>query len=283
MVNKSIISDHTGNDIRISNVMNYENSVYFHGFSAKYVCSGNEFYLLNNKKLSVSSGEYVLGNQNTSASVIIDSTLPVKGICIDISKEKINEIIDFGFKNNKQFKKFIFEQEWIVNKYITSNTHLGYALHQLATNFENIHAGNTDFSEEIFYSIAECIVKDQEQAFKQFQNLKAVKEETNGRVFNFIHDAKNYMDTHFLENINLEDISLESKLSVYHFIRLFNTVFQITPYQYLLQKRLDFAKGRLLEGADITDITYQTGFSNPANFSKAFKNQFGKSPRNFLK
>ncbi|HEU4496866.1 MAG TPA: helix-turn-helix domain-containing protein, partial [Flavobacterium sp.] len=75
----------------------------------------------------------------------------------------------------------------------------------------------------------------------------------------------------------------ESKISQYHFIRLFKSIFKISPYQYIIKKRLELAKVLLACGTGIPDASYQTGFSSPANFSKAFKSQFGTSPKNFLK
>lgn len=281
-MNKSILSDKFGNDIRISSVSSYDGQVKFENFSAKYVVSGHETYCINNKKYVVASGEYIVGNKNTEGATLIESKKPVNGICLDVSKSVIDEIIDFRFDHYQGFKKFIFEQEWMVNKYQDYNTNLGYALKQLSHKFDAINDGDLTFNHEIFYSIAECIVKDHENLFKQFQSLKAVKEETNGRLLNFIYDAKNFIDNCFLENIDIEQIAIESKLSQYHFIRLFKTIFNITPYQYILQKRLDFARRQLLEGKSIIDVTYRTNFSNPANFSKAFKNQFGQSPKNML-
>lgn len=283
VTNKSIISDCSGNDIRVSSVNTYESKANFNFFSAKYVHSGEEFYYLNNRKYEILSGEYVVGNSNTEGSILIDSIKPVTGICIDISQEKITEVIDFTFEENTSFKQFIFEQEWMVQKYDARNTNLGYAINQIALKYDELTSGKNYFSDEIFYSIAECIVTDQKNIFNQFRSLKSVKEETNGRLFNFVYDAKNYIDAHFLDKINLDQIASESKLSQYHFIRLFKNVFGISPYQYILKKRLEFAKTLLLEGYNIIDITYQTGFSNPANFSKAFKLQFNKSPKNFLK
>ncbi|MEM0543408.1 AraC family transcriptional regulator [Flavobacterium sp. j3] len=280
LINKAIASDNSGNEIRVSSVFNYENKIEFNNFSAKYVLSGKELYQLNNKKYSVSSGEYVVGNKSIEASIIIDSKEPVKGICIDIAKSKIEEIIDFSFSKNQTFKKFIFEQEWMSKKYNAASTNLGYAINQIAQKVEENNTEKTFFTNDIFYSLAECIVKDQEYIFTHFQSLKAIKEETNGKLLDFIYDAKNFMDTHYLDKINLDTIALEAKISQYHFIRLFKKMFNVTPYQYISQKRLHLAKALLLEGTEIIDCTYITGFSNPANFSKAFKNEFGIPPKN---
>lgn len=63
VINKSLISDFNGNEIRVSNIMNYESEIHFHSFSAKYVHSGEEYYNLNNKNYKISSGEYIVGNR----------------------------------------------------------------------------------------------------------------------------------------------------------------------------------------------------------------------------
>lgn len=278
--NKKIITDEFGNEIRFSNVLKFDNSVKFSSFSAKYVVVGDESYTINGKKHKVSSGEYIIGNETIDASILIDSSKPVTGICIDISKDKISEIIDYSFENNQSFKKFLFEQEWVVNKYRVENTNLGYAINQLALKRQDIANGKKYLSNEIFYTIAECIVNDQEKIFSQFKDLKAVREETNGRLLNFIYDSKNFIDSNFLENISLEQIAMESKLSQYHYIRLFKKIFKITPYQYIIFKKLDYAKMLLNSGEPILEVAYKTGFSSPNNFSRAYKNYFGISPKN---
>lgn len=277
--NKKIINDEFGNEVRFSKVLQFENQVNFFDFSAKYVVFGDEYYTINGKQFKVSSGEYIVGNEHIDAAIVIDSNETVSGICIDISKDKISEIIDYNYENNDQFKKFLFDQEWLVNKYKVEHTHLGYAMHQIASKIEAIANGKNVLNNEIFYTVAECIVKDQELIFSQFKNLKAVKEDTNGRLLNFIYDSKNFIDSNYLENISLEEIAKESKLSQYHYIRLFKKVFNTTPYQYIIQKRLEHSKNLICDGFSIMEAAYSSGFSGPANFSRAYKNYFGVPPK----
>jgi AraC-like DNA-binding protein len=281
LTNKKIYSDTKGNELRLSSVIQTEQKVNFQNFSAKYVVSGNENYTINNRKIALSQGEYVIGNKNTTSSVIIDNSKPVNGICIDIAKELITDIIDYQYQNATAFSSFLFDQEWMVQKYNVKNTFLGYALTQLSADFENINNGNTMVNKELFYAVAECIVKDQSHVFQSFSRLKSVKQETNGRLFNFIYDAKNYIDNNFLEKISIEIITREATLSEYHFIRLFKTVFNTTPYQYIVQKRLDFALELLKNQYSISDIAIVLGYTDIPAFSNAFKLHYGFSPRNF--
>lgn len=275
---KNIFSDHQGNSFRISSVLQVEQEATFQNFSAKYVVSGNENYLLNNRKFEVKEGEYLIGNKNTFSKVSIDNTTPVNGICIDISKKIITEIIEHQFDNPHHFSRFLFEQEWSSQKYNSKNTFLGYALQQLSLEFNHLASGKLSVNNELFYAIAENIVKDQSLIFERFSQLKAIKEETNGRLFNYVHDAKNFIDLNYLQDINLEQISIEAKLSQYHFIRLFKTIFGNSPYQYILKKKFQFAKELLENEYSTTTVSDLLGYNDTAAFSNAFKNHFGFYP-----
>lgn len=281
LANKSIFSDKYGNALRLSTVIHADQKVNFNHFSAKYVVSGKENYTINNKKFDIKGGEYVIGNINTTSKVFIDQPTEVNGICVDISKEIISEIIDYNYKNSTAFSSFLFEQDWMVQKYNTKNTTLGYALSQIASEFENLKNGRSEVNKELFFSIGECMVKDQSLVFESFNRLTSVKEETNGRLFNFVYDAKNYIDAHFLENIDIEKISREAKLSEYHFIRLFKKVFKITPYKYVVQKRLEFALELLKNNYSTTEISTILGFTDVPAISKSFKYHYGCSPSGY--
>ena len=89
------------------------------------------------------------------------------------------------------------------------------------------------------------------------------------------------MDDYFLEKINIENIAREAKLSEYHFIRLFKTVFNTTPYKYIIQKRLHFAIELLENHHTISDISTHLGYTDVPAFSNAFKQHFGFSPKQY--
>lgn len=56
-----------------------------------------------------------------------------------------------------------------------------------------------------------------------------------------------------------------------------------SPIQLISSVRLHRAKQLLLKNnANIAEVAYQTGFSNPSYFSKSFKKEFGESPSDFV-
>lgn len=278
--NKSILSDLNSNDIRFSSVNQYQDTVNFANFSAKLVLSGKENYTINSKNTTLTSGEYIIGNHHTSATIVIDGKEITNGICVDISSKSICEIIDYKYKNPDSFKRFLFEKEWSVKKFNAKDTHLGKAFNQLVNKYDAIKNGEIILTNEIFIHLAECVVLDSQIFYKHYNNLSQAKIETNDRLIKFLYEAKFYIDNHYLESINIDEIAKASSLSTYHFIRLFKKVFHLTPYQYLIQKRLDFAKLQLETNSSINEIAYLIGFSTPGNFSRAYKNYFGVTPKN---
>jgi AraC family transcriptional regulator len=56
----------------------------------------------------------------------------------------------------------------------------------------------------------------------------------------------------------------------------------LTPHQYVLRARLREAASRLAKStAAVLDIALESGFGDVSNFNRAFRNEFGVSPRAF--
>jgi AraC-like DNA-binding protein len=71
-------------------------------------------------------------------------------------------------------------------------------------------------------------------------------------------------------------------LSPYHFLRTFESVTGVTPHQYVLRTRLRQAALRLVEEPSrILDVALDCGFGDVSNFNRAFRAEFGVSPRTF--
>jgi AraC-like DNA-binding protein len=79
--------------------------------------------------------------------------------------------------------------------------------------------------------------------------------------------------------IHLSDMAEECGLSVSHFTRAFKASFGVSPYRWLLERRIDRAKALLLANAlPIVEIAMRTGFSDQAAFTRIFWRIVGDSP-----
>jgi AraC-like DNA-binding protein len=78
----------------------------------------------------------------------------------------------------------------------------------------------------------------------------------------------------------LDRLAREAGLSPYHFLRTFERLTGVTPHQYILRARLREAAMRLAsESRNVLDIALDCGFGDVSNFNRAFRAEFGLSPR----
>ena len=81
-------------------------------------------------------------------------------------------------------------------------------------------------------------------------------------------------------NLTIPGLAREARLSPYHFLRTFEYLTGVTPHQYIMRARLREAAMRLVdEPAKILDIALDCGFGDVSNFNRAFRTEFGVSPR----
>ncbi len=90
--------------------------------------------------------------------------------------------------------------------------------------------------------------------------------------------AKLFIDKHFDEEIDLDNIAGEARFSKFHFIKLFKAIYKKTPYQYLTIVRLEKAKILLKEGVIASHVCYAVGFDSIPSFSNLFRSKTGTSP-----
>ena len=93
---------------------------------------------------------------------------------------------------------------------------------------------------------------------------------------------KNYIDSHYSENITLDILSSLSYVNKFHLVHSFTKQMGISPINYLINKRIEEAKNLLATtNHSIRDISSIVGFSNSSYFSQMFKKSTGTSPRGY--
>jgi AraC family transcriptional regulator len=97
-----------------------------------------------------------------------------------------------------------------------------------------------------------------------------------------IEDVMRYIRAHINEPLDRERLAAVAGFSVPHFHRVFTAHVGESAASYVRRLRLERAGRKLRMGAvDITQVALAAGYDTHAAFSKAFKQQFGLSPREF--
>jgi AraC family transcriptional regulator len=93
-----------------------------------------------------------------------------------------------------------------------------------------------------------------------------------------------FVDENLGGNIGLTRLAAVAGYSPDHFARLFKRAFGLSPYQYVLQRRLERAKSMLRDNShSIAEIAILCGFASQAHFHTTFKARTGVTPRAYRK
>jgi AraC-like DNA-binding protein len=93
--------------------------------------------------------------------------------------------------------------------------------------------------------------------------------------------AKMFIDSHFTDPIDLDNISDEAYFSKFHFIRMFKNSYGKTPHQYLISLRIERSMELLKSNSSVADTCYAVGFESLASFSRLFKRITGLTPSSY--
>ena len=84
------------------------------------------------------------------------------------------------------------------------------------------------------------------------------------------------------EEITLDKMAKISRMSVYYFARMFKQAVGISPYQFVLEQRLDYGKYLLTEtNLPLVEISLRCGCSNQSHFTTVFKQFLGITPKRY--
>lgn len=95
-----------------------------------------------------------------------------------------------------------------------------------------------------------------------------------GRVLAYISD-------HYHEKLTLQDLADRFYVSKYHLSHEFSARVGTSVYRYIILKRLLAAREQIADGATPSEVYQNCGFQDYANFYRAFKTEYGISPKEF--
>lgn len=96
----------------------------------------------------------------------------------------------------------------------------------------------------------------------------------------YIKEAFSFIEQNFQNDISVEDIAASCGLNRSYFGKIFHENMGKTPQEFLISYRMTKATELLkLTALSIADIGNAVGYPNQLHFSRAFKNVYGISPR----
>ena len=103
-----------------------------------------------------------------------------------------------------------------------------------------------------------------------------------GGLLTQLRRAKDLVDRHYAEPLDLDAMAEAAHVSRYHFARSFAETYGETPVRYLTRRRIERAQD-LLRSANltVTEICMIVGFSSLGSFSSRFRELVGETPTEY--
>lgn len=95
-------------------------------------------------------------------------------------------------------------------------------------------------------------------------------------------EAYEYINENYSEDCSLCRIASAVKVSPNHLHAVFSEHIGMTPYEYVLSKRIQKAKMLIMTGErSMLEIALETGFCSQSHFNKVFRKQTGMTPMEY--
>lgn len=99
-----------------------------------------------------------------------------------------------------------------------------------------------------------------------------------GREHALVRRVREYLDAHYADSIDLDDLARMVNLSPFHLNHVFRTEVGLPPHAYQTQVRVTRSKSLLAQGLAIRRIAVDVGFFDQSHFTNHFKRLLGFTP-----
>ena len=155
--------------------------------------------------------------------------------------------------------------------------------HQILLLFDMLRLNEYETPEDLYVaeaSLAHLLSIAWRNVFSEQKNSVSCAGEEKNSFTKMVYDAQSYICSHYSENIGIEYVANQMKVSRSTLIRAFRHASELSFCEYLRAIRMQAAYQLLREKTyNLSDCAAQCGFSDPAYFSKTFKKHFGFSPK----
>ncbi|RZL34936.1 MAG: AraC family transcriptional regulator [Pedobacter sp.] len=264
--------NHNSSELQIANYEVYKiaskNKINLNKNVISFLLDGQKDIHFSNDIVSINDTQSLLISSGNFLMTELVGTSSYQCLLFFFSQKNIS---DFLLKHSPQFNQnkptitapyFLIEKDNFIVHYINSLKH-SFGLHKtisqkiLELKFEEImlYLANK-YGQPFFAYLNSLLTSERELSFKKV------------------------IEKNLYTNLNLEEVAFLCNMSASTFKRKFISIYQESPGKWFQQKRLNKARELLLNNkATPSEIYMEFGYDSLSNFSTAFKNEFGYSPK----
>jgi len=103
-----------------------------------------------------------------------------------------------------------------------------------------------------------------------------------GLPLSAVEKIDRFLDCHYSEDLSIDRLAEIVEVQVSTFSKRFKKATGLSPYRYLVRKRMEEAKSALRHtDRPIIEVAAECGYSNQAHFSTSFKKEVGMTPKQY--
>lgn len=227
------------------------------------ILSGSGYYMVDGKKFHLRGGEGFLIRPGVSTFYQADIKNPWTYLWI-------------GFSGNDIIDKYLKRAGLTGGNYSFSVNNTDIFLEYIKKCFAKVEhtLANELFLDGYTFEFLASVVENS----RPITNSNEVKENE------YINRALHYLYNNYTERINVTNIADNLNLNRSYLSRIFKESIGMTIKEYLLEVRINHASDLLsMSDLSIEEVALESGFTNPEMFSKLFKKERGKTPKEYRK
>lgn len=252
----------------------------------KFVFKGSEECEVGKRKLSIYPDTFAIFNEGSNYSSRIDSITPVNTFSVSFGHHFINDFHQSYCNNNEQqlADKMPSSSPLFLESLYPFVGDMRFNVLHLKNQIDNNKGDEMLINEYMHHCLLNYYRVYNKEYTEKLDRLSFTKAKTREEILKRLTLAKEFMSSNFNRKLTLEDIAEQACLSVNHLLRTFKEAYNQSPYQFLMQVRLNRAKYFLqTTNYPLNEIVNLIGFECTSSFIRLFKSTYKVTPLKFKK
>lgn len=248
---------------------------HFHDFhKILLLMKGNVSYCVEGRTYDLQADDIVFVPAGEVHRPVLHDTAIYERIIIYISKDYLNTYRTDDYDLAQCLIEAHQKQSHVLRVPAFGTTKLGQIVRELEQSLDS-----NEYANELYHNLLFLEFMIQLNRVAIHDGIEYLSNSSSNKK---MIDVIDYLNEHLTDDLSIDFLAETFYLSRYHLMHAFKEETGYTIGNYLSTKRLLLARDRIRQGEPITNVCYECGFRNYSTFSRAYKKNFGCSPREQL-